>query len=147
MNLKEEKRDLFSVSEDYYLAHCIGADFGMGKGIVVEFNKRFNMKHILQRSYPDYLNQWTHTQRIGDCILQGRVFNLITKERYYQKPTYRSLANALIEMRDLCCKYHIDKIAMPKIGCGLDRLKWDQVKGLIDDIFRGCDIEILVCEL
>lgn len=105
------------------------------------------MKQILQRSYPDYLNQWTHSRRIGDCILQGRVFNLITKERYFQKPTYRSLANALIEMRDLCCKNHIEKIAMPKIGCGLDRLKWDQVKGLIDDVFRGCDIEILVCEL
>lgn len=48
MIFKEEKRDLFTVPDDYYLAHCISADFGMGKGIVVEFNKRFNMKQILQ---------------------------------------------------------------------------------------------------
>ena len=46
MKYKEEVKDLFSVSEDYYFAHCISADFGMGKGIVVEFNKRFDMKHI-----------------------------------------------------------------------------------------------------
>ena len=45
MIYKEEVRDLFSVSEDYYLAHCISADFGMGKGIVVEFNKRFDIKN------------------------------------------------------------------------------------------------------
>lgn len=44
MIYKEEKCDLFLVSEDYFLAHCISADFGMGKGIVVEFNRRFNMK-------------------------------------------------------------------------------------------------------
>lgn len=44
MQYKEEIRDLFSVSEDYYLAHCISADFGMGKGIAIEFNKNFDMK-------------------------------------------------------------------------------------------------------
>lgn len=50
MVYKEEKRDLFSVSDEYYLAHCISADFGMGKGIVVEFNRRFDMKNILQKN-------------------------------------------------------------------------------------------------
>lgn len=48
MIYNEEVKDLFSVSEDYYLAHCISADFGMGKGIVVEFNKRFDLKRKLQ---------------------------------------------------------------------------------------------------
>lgn len=105
------------------------------------------MKRILQRTYPDYLNRWTHSKKVGDCIQQGRVFNLITKERYYQKPTYRSLVTALIEMRDLCNEIHVEKLAMPKIGCGLDRLKWDKVKELIDDVFRGYNIEILICEL
>ena len=47
MIYKEEYRDLFTVPEDYYLAHCISADFGMGKGIVVEFNKQFDMKNKL----------------------------------------------------------------------------------------------------
>ena len=145
MIYKEEKRDLFSVSEEYYLAHCISADFGMGKGIVVEFNKRFDMKRKLQKTYPDYLNQWTHKKMIGDCIQQDRVFNLITKERYYQKPTYKSLTNALKEMKELCNEIHVNKIAMPIIGCGLDRLQWDKVSEIIKDIFKDTDIEILVC--
>lgn len=145
MIFKEEKRDLFTVPDDYYLAHCVSADFGMGKGIVVEFNKRFNMKQILQSEYPDYLDQWIHDKMIGDCIHKGRVFNLITKERYYNKPTYRSLTTALIKLKELCIDKQITKLAMPVIGCGLDRLEWNKVKDLIDDIFRGMDIEILVC--
>lgn len=52
MTYSEENKDLFTVSEDYNLAHCISADFGMGKGIVVEFNKRFDMKRKLQTKYP-----------------------------------------------------------------------------------------------
>ena len=31
MTYREEYIDLFSIPEDYYLAHCIIADFGMGK--------------------------------------------------------------------------------------------------------------------
>lgn len=73
--------NLFSVSEDYYLAHCISADFGMGKGIVVEFNKKFDMKRKLQRKYPDYLNQYTHLRIGGDCILEGRTWDLEDKEQ------------------------------------------------------------------
>lgn len=87
MIYKEEIRDLFSVPEDYYLAHCISADFGMGKGIVVEFNKRFDMKNKLQSKYGSYLQKYTN----GDCILEGRVFNLITKPQYWSKPTYTSM--------------------------------------------------------
>ena len=29
MQYKEEVRDLFSVSDNYYLVHCISADFGL----------------------------------------------------------------------------------------------------------------------
>ena len=69
MTYREESKDLFTVPGDYYLAHCISADFGMGKGIVVEFNKRFDMKRKLQTKYPDYINQYTHKRIGGDCLL------------------------------------------------------------------------------
>ena len=74
MKYREENKDLFTVPEDYYLAHCISADFGMGKGIVVEFNKRFDMKRKLQTKYPDYLNQYTHKRIGGDCLLEGKSY-------------------------------------------------------------------------
>lgn len=141
MKYREQKRDLFSVDSDYYLAHCISADFGMGKGIVVEFNKKFDMKNKLKQLYPNYLQTWTN----GDCLKEGKVFNLITKERYYGKPTLITLKSALIKMKEICLKENITKIAMPKIGCGLDQLNWSDVKRLLFETFEDTDIEIFVC--
>ena len=33
MTITTEKRDLFTMSQGYYLAHCISADFALGAGI------------------------------------------------------------------------------------------------------------------
>ena len=112
MTYSEENKDLFTVSEDYNLAHCISADFGMGKGIVVEFNKRFDMKRKLQTKYPDYINQYTHKKIGGDCLLEGRVFNLITKERYFHKPTIITMKFALEKMKQICLDNNIKKMAL-----------------------------------
>lgn len=147
MTYKEEVRDLFSVSNDYYFAHCISADFGMGKGIVVEFNKRFDMKRRLQNKYPDFINEWHHHRMSSNCLLEDRVFNLITKERYFHKPTYDSLRGALKTMKYLAIKNEVIKIAMPTIGAGLDRLAWSKVSAIIKEVFEDTDIEILVCKL
>jgi hypothetical protein len=118
----------------------------MGKGIVIEFNKRFNMKQKLQSKYLDYVNEWHKEKYNGDCILEERVLNLITKERYFHKPTYDSLYNSLLTCRSICLEKCIRKIAMPIIGCGLDRLEWSKVSEIIKSIFGSTDIEILVCK-
>ena len=40
MKLIEVKQNLFSISKDYALAHCISADYALGSGIAKEFAKR-----------------------------------------------------------------------------------------------------------
>ncbi len=147
MIYKEEAKDLFSVPDEYYLAHCISADFAMGKGIVVEFNRRFDMKRILQKKYPGYIDQYVKCSIGGDCILEGRILNLITKERYFHKPTLASMKTALQKMKEICGREQIDKIAMPTIGAGLDRLQWEDVAAQIKDVFEDTGIEILICKL
>jgi hypothetical protein len=144
MILKEEKRDLFNVTDDYYLAHCISADFGMGKGIVVEFNKRYDMKNNLMKRFK--INNWNGK---GYCLSDGKVFNLITKEKYWNKPTYETLKQSLECMREEILFFDgmVAKLAMPKIGCGLDRLQWDKVKTILEEVFKDIEVEILVCYL
>lgn len=147
MTYREEVRDLFAVSDEYYLVHCISADFALGAGIAVEFNKRFDMRRKLISRYPEY-SQYMKQYRIqGGCILIDRVFNLVTKERYFQKPTYKSLRQALTVMKKQCVSQGIYKIAMPKIGCGLDRLQWEKVSKIVQEIFNDTDMEIVVCVL
>ncbi len=140
MIYKEEKRDLFKVSTEYYLAQCISADFDMGKGIVVEFNHRFRLKSRITENYPEY--QWHGP----DCIVIDRVFNLITKKQYWGKPTLQSLTEAVEKMKAYAIQHDVKKIAMPILGCGLDRLNWNDVSRMIQQVFQDTDIEILVCK-
>lgn len=53
----------------------------------------------------------------------------------------QALCSLLIEMN----KLNIKKLGIPKIGCGLDGLDWDNVKLLIKHIFAGSGIQIIVC--
>lgn len=143
MVYREEIKDLFLMPEKYYLAHCISADFALGKGIAVEFNKRFDVKNKLLQEYPKYLEGYDR----GDCILEGRILNLVTKERYFQKPTYESMSQALGTMKQICLSHGIGFIAMPTIGAGLDKLPWAWVASEIQRTFQDIDIEIVVCKL
>lgn len=148
MIYKEEIRDLFSVPEEYWLCHCISSDFGMGKGIVVLFNEKFDMKNKLKSKCGDWTRCWDNSEECrGDCILEGRVFNLITKRNYWQKPTYDTMMQALEHMKILCINNNVEKLAMPTIGAGLDRLEWSKVSKMIQEVFKDTNIEILVCKL
>ena len=150
MQYLEIVSDLFNVDPSYCLAHCISADFALGAGIAVQFDKRFDMKDKLKRLYPNYMGYY-NTQAskgiLGSCIIEERVLNLVTKRNYWNKPTYKSLEDALLDMKDICESHKIRKIAMPLIGCGLDKLEWYKVSELIKKLFSDTDIEILVCKL
>ncbi len=97
--------------------------------------------------FPDYWNYMEKNKLTGECILIDNVLNLITKKKYYHKPTYQSMLEAITMMKVVCKANNIKKIAMPQIGCGLDQLEWGKVSKIILDVFSGTDIEILVCKL
>ena len=50
-------------------------------------------------------------------------------------------------MKNICLHRKVQKIAMPMIGCGLDKLEWDRVSQIIKNIFGDTDMEILICRL
>jgi O-acetyl-ADP-ribose deacetylase (regulator of RNase III) len=138
MKFEEKKTNLFNVGKEYTLAHCISSDYALGAGIAVEFSKKYHLKNKLKQIgssiYPD-------------CIYIDGVFNLVTKKKYWNKPTYDNLQKTLYMMKEKAIEFNITKIAMPKIGCGLDRLSWPQVREIIEEVFQNTDIEILVCSL
>ena len=81
MKYQEVRQDLFTVDNEYYLAHCISADAKMGAGIAVQFAKNFPKIKALKQHHLD----------VGTCVLVDRVLNLITKKVYHGKPTYETL--------------------------------------------------------
>lgn len=147
MTIREEQRDLFTVPTDYILVHCISTDLAMGAGIAKEFTKRGVKARLIEK-----FQGLQGLIEIGDCLITATTgwrleFNLVTKEKYWQKPTYDSLKTALINARILALMNDDKpvKLAMPRIGCGLDKLEWSKVKAIIGEVFADTDVEILVC--
>ena len=141
MTITIENKDLFTVPQGYYLAHCISADFALGAGIAKTFDNIYNMRYKLFKFYDNF------EYRGGDALLVDNVFNLVTKPKCYHKPTYQSLRESLETMRDIMGDIGVTKLAMPRIGSGLDRLDVNMVYDIICEVFEDTDVEILICEI
>lgn len=151
MQYSESKGNLFDANRNCALVHCISSDFVMGAGIAKQFSL-MGVKAELLQTYPQ---KWDGT---GYCLhssagsktneFPNGVFNLITKERYFHKPTYDTLRQSLEDMKQQCEALGIKELAMPLIGCGLDRLQWDKVSQMVQDMIRdtGINIHVVVFE-
>ena len=129
--IKYIKGDLFTSKN--HLAHCISADAKMGAGIAKQFAEKFpNIRNSINNPIT------------GNCILYKKIFNLITKEKYWQKPTLQTIESAIKNMFYIARNMGITKISMPLIGCGLDKLKWNDVEPLIKKYQSNIEIEIYI---
>lgn len=144
MNIEYRRGDLFSSEGTTSMCHCVSADLKMGKGIATIFRKKFYSDIgmvLLSRQLP----------KVGGIVVskQGEhfIYNLVTKELYYEKPKLSTLASSLWEMRKHAIEHDVKRISMPKIGCGLDRLSWNDVEKTIRETFKGTGIEIIIYEL
>ena len=141
MYFHEEKMDLLSVPQEYMIAHCVSADFALGAGIAKAIDNALHVREILMKKYAPA------GVTVPCCCQAKNVYNLVTKHKYWQKPTLDSLRGSLVEMKRAIEKGGVKKVAMPRIGCGLDRLDWKDVKEVIQKVFHDTDLEILVCYL
>ena len=143
MTFTEEQGDLFAeeILRNYALCHCISSDFALGAGIAKQFAK-MGVKKGLCEKFP---KRWNGR---GYCLITETdgiiVGNLVTKERYFHKPTLETLRQALENLRGQALEMGLKSLAMPKIGCGLDRLEWSDVRGIIQEVFAETNFNILV---
>ena len=75
------------------------------------------------------------------------VYYLVTKDRYFHKPTLGNLRHSLQCTRAHCQQHGVTRLAMPRIGCGLDKLNWTDVSQLLDEIFVSSGISVTVYSL
>lgn len=140
--IKEIKGDLFTAPETHALAHCVSRCFTMGAGIAEKFREKFgSVSELLsqKRNVGETACLTCHLPNSGESDKERcrYIFYLVTKDKYYHKPTYTSLRSALLDMRSQAVKLGIKHIAMPRIGCGLDRLEWPLVCKVLEELFTA----------
>jgi O-acetyl-ADP-ribose deacetylase (regulator of RNase III) len=91
------------------------------------------------------LDQRTRVGHVAVLEHEGRfIYYLVTKKYSQEKPLFEDLVSSLEKMRTHCAEHKVTHLAMPRIGCGLDRLEWRDVKPKIEELFSGLDINITV---
>lgn len=149
MVIKEITGDLFKeeyIKDNDIYVHCVSSDFVMGKGIAKTFKdkyKELRKRDILVEKFKNSSFERLLVIKTEDVC----VANLVTKKYFYNKPSYITLEESLLDLKYYIMnteKMEVKRLLMPRIGCGLDRLKWDKVKDILTNVFKDTEIEILV---
>jgi len=138
------KGNLFTAPKTFSLAHCIAVDAYMGAGIAVDFRLMFKQQNDIRI----YLENFNKKDQVGRVVplKYGRIwiYNLITKRESHKKPKLINLEKSLIDMKNHMIKNKVYKVAMPKIGAGLDGLNWDDILKILYILFDDKKFDILV---
>ena len=106
----------------------------MSAGIARSFKRKF--PYI----FPERTSSPLFVQETDDRV----IYHLVTKKRFFQKPTYDSLRQSLEAMTNHAIKHKVTQISMAKAGCGLDRLEWYKVERLIKEFCSHSNLTITV---
>ena len=72
------------------------------------------------------------------------IYNLVTKERFYDKPNLATLSKTLQAVKIHASMNGVSTIAIPKLGCGLDQMNWQEVVKPLQDTFANADVQLVV---
>lgn len=139
------KGDLFNAQGLDAIAHGCNCAGVMGKGIAVEFKKR----------YPDMFAEYRRRCRkgqftLGDVFMWENehevVFNLATQRTWRTKAELDAIREALQEMICLAENTGLNRIGLPRIGAGLGGLPWEHVRDVIAEAGARTTVELVVFE-
>ena len=138
--LTEQPGDLFVDCPPYIsIGNAVSLDFSMHAGLAKVFRAKFGRIDFLR-------SQVTATGMCSVLQHKGRyVFYLVTIARFYQKPTYTTVTQALQSLRYHLLRLGLKQVALPgRMCCGLDRLHWRTVKQIITTVFQGSGVHIYI---
>ena len=137
--VKEKVGDPFKVSSSTALAHCVSKGIQMSDGIATKFQKEFGCIEKLRKQ----------RAKVGEVAILEHgdrfIYNLITKEKRFGMSTMDSLRSSLRIMRNHMEEKGVKKVAMPR--CGFDNMDWVKVKVVLEEVFHGSAVKVIVYTL
>ena len=139
-NLLEKEGNLWDSDES--IAQCVSADFKTAAGVA----RKIKQQLLMRKPTPNSVRRKVRwPQNIKKP--QRFVYHMITKTRYFHKPTYKALRASLIALKSHAETNNVTRISMPRVGCGLDQLDWQKVRDMIQDVFHGSTVQVTLLTL
>ena len=125
-----EAGNIFSIEGVKNSAHGCNCKGAMGKGIALEFKRRF------PEMYKEYRelcmkNEFQPGDVFEYCHGEGYVYNLATQMRMGPHATLDNIRNSIRLMLEMAKENEVSDIAIPAIGAGIGGLNWADVKKVI----------------
>lgn len=144
MAYREVKGSLFFSTADA-LAHGVNCQGAMGAGIAAQFAKRWPE---MARDYKAFCKSRFLFQG-GDVLTwktpEGRhIYNLATQYNLGPNATFGNVVLSVNKMLELAKRHGVNSIAMPRIGCGIGGLTWEEMGPAIKEIveYHGADVTV-----
>ena len=119
--------------------NCVGI---MGKGIALEFKKRF------PDMYKDYEQRCKEGKvKLGEPYLFRRltlpwILNIPTKDHWRSVSRLQDIIDSLQYLEDHCRQWEIASLAVPPLGCGEGQLEWRIVGPSLYRFLQKLDIPV-----
>lgn len=141
MTIVHRTGDLFTTDAPA-LAHGVNVQGAMSGGIAAQFAKRW--PGIL---FPYRIACGTGGLKPGDIQVYDQpngplIYNLATQRLPGPDARLHWIESALATMRTDMRTRHLDRVAMPRIGCGIGGLNWHDVEPLIALAATDITIEV-----
>ena len=126
------------------IGHCISADARLSKGFDGFLFLRLPGRRSTCRKAKLFMGR---VFPFWDTTGKRYIYNLVTKERFCDKPSLSMLSKTLEAMKSHASMNGVSTITIPKLGCGLDQMNWQEVVTLLRDIFAYADVQLVVYTL
>lgn len=137
--------NLFEAPELDAIGHGCNCAGAMGKGIAVEFKKRFP---AMYREYKQRCADGAFG--LGDVFFwedgDTRVFNLGTQKTWRSGAVMSAIESSVERMLAIAEERGVGRIGLPRIGAGLGGLKWSEVRHAIETKAAASKVELVVFE-
>lgn len=129
--MKEQIGNIWSVPADAICVTTNGVVMNneklvMGGGIAKEAKDKFpGIDYLLGK----YINEWENR-----CfyLKKFKIISFPTKHHYKDPSCLKLIEKSCKELIEICDKFNLQEVSLPRPGCGLGGLKWEQVKPILE---------------
>ena len=126
------------LQEPNSIGHCISADARMSKRFSDFISHRISGLRSTCRKTKLFVGK---VFPFWDTTGKRYIYKLVTKERFNDQPNLSTLSKTLEAMKIHASTKGVSTIAIPKLGCGLDQVNWQEVVKLLRDVFAYADVK------
>ncbi|KAK4875056.1 hypothetical protein RN001_011478 [Aquatica leii] len=117
----------------------------LGREIRLPCDLQFGRRPEEEVAVEDYVSKLTKRLDEEDYVVTDASFSIWSLRNTHVPSSYTKICGEHYGISRGMEFHHVKKLAVPKLGCGLDQLNWRTVRNMLEVVFRGTGVQVFVC--